>query len=109
MDHADVLEFLLLSRRFPRSVLFCLRRAENDLSMLGASDGHQLSRPERMLGRVRADLEYRDVNDVLADGVPKFLDQLQRGVRQVAEAVRLEYFRNSLELDMHALDAMPAG
>jgi uncharacterized alpha-E superfamily protein len=109
MDPADVLEFLLLSRRFPRSVLFCLRRAENDLAMLGGGDVQQLSRPERLLGRIRADLEYRDVTEVLADGVPHFLDQLQRGVRQVAEAVGLEYFRNSLELDLHALDAIPAG
>ncbi len=109
MDPADVLEFLLLSRRFPRSVLFCLRRAENDLAMLGSNDGQQLSRPERLLGRIRAELEYRDVNDVLADGVPVFLGELQRGVRQVAEAVALEYFRNSLELDLHSLDAIPAG
>lgn len=108
MDPGDVLEFLLLSRRFPRSVLFCLRRAENDLAMLGG-DAQQPSRPERLLGRIRADLEYRDVSEVLADGVPTFLDELQRRVRQVAEAVALEYFRNSEELDLHALDAMPAG
>jgi uncharacterized alpha-E superfamily protein len=108
MDPADVLEFLLLSRQFPRSVLFCLRRAENDLATLSRVDG-QLSRPERLLGRIRADLEYRDVTEVVADGVPRFLDELQRRVRQVAEAVALEYFRNSQELDLHALDAIPAG
>ena len=104
MDPADVLDFLLLSRTFPRSVLFCLRRAENDLAQLGDGEGRQLSRPERLLGRVRADLEFRDVHEVLAAGVPVFLDELQRGVRQVAEAVALEYFRNSLELSLHSLD-----
>lgn len=107
MDPADVLDFLLLSRQFPRSVLFCLHRAEADLGMLGTDE--QLTRPERLLGRIRANLEYRDVSEVLAEGVPPFLDRLQRGVRQVAEAVALEYFRNSLELDLHALDAIPAG
>lgn len=106
MDPADVLEFLLLSRQFPRSVLFCLRRAEHDLAVLGAQTG-QLSRPERLLGRVRADLEYRDVSEILAEGVPRFLDKVQRGVRHVAEAVALEYFRNSEELDFHSLDALP--
>jgi uncharacterized alpha-E superfamily protein len=108
MDPADVLEFLLLSRHFPRSVLFCLRRAENDLATLSRVDG-LLSRPERLLGRIRADLEYRDVTEIVAHGVPDFLDRLQRGVRQVAEAVAVEYFRNSQELDLHALDAIPAG
>ncbi len=32
MDPVDVVEFLLLSRTFPRSVLFCLRTAENALA-----------------------------------------------------------------------------
>jgi uncharacterized alpha-E superfamily protein len=88
--------------------LFCLRRAENDLATLSRVDG-LLSRPERLLGRIRADLEYRDVTEIVAHGVPDFLDRLQRGVRQVAEAVAVEYFRNSQELDLHALDAIPAG
>ena len=107
MDPADVLEFLLLSLHFPRSVLFCLRRAERDLAAL--SGGERLSRPERLLGRLRADLEYRDITEVLSDGVPVFLDRLQRGVRQVAEAVALEYFRNAEELALHSLDFMPVG
>ena len=55
-----MVEFLLLSRRFPRSVLFCLRAAENDLAALSGSDG-ELTRPERQLGRIRSDLEYRDI------------------------------------------------
>jgi uncharacterized alpha-E superfamily protein len=107
MDPVDVLDFLLFSRQFPRSVLFCLRRAENDLGRLGGGD--RLSRPERLLGRIRADLEFRDVHEVLGEGVQSFLEQLQRGVRQVAEAVALEYFRNSLELDFHSLDVPVAG
>jgi uncharacterized alpha-E superfamily protein len=89
--------------------LFCLRRAERDLAALSGGDGVQLSRPERLLGRLRADLEYRDIGEVLSDGVPVFLGRLQRGVRQAAEAVALEYFRNSQELDLHALASIPAG
>lgn len=108
MEPSDVLEFLLLSRLFPRSVLFCLRRAEVDLGLLG-SEGDLLTRPERLLGRVRADLEFCDVHEVLADGIGDFLDHLQRGVREVAEAVALEYFRNNLTVDLQALDAVPAG
>lgn len=104
MDPDDVLEFLLLSRRFPRSVLFCLRRAEDDLATLALGGGEQLSRPERLLGRIRADLEYRDVAEIVADGLHEHLDALQRGVRQVAEAVALAYFRNSSELDLYALE-----
>lgn len=108
MDPADVLEFLLFSQHFPRSMLYCLRRAESDLSELSRAEA-QLPRPVRLLGRVRADLEYRDVNDVIADGVPTFLESLQRAIRQVAEAVAAEYFRNSQEVDFHSLEAIAAG
>lgn len=105
MEPSDVLEFLLLSRLFPRSVLFCLRRAEADLGHLGTG-GADLSRSERLLGRVRADLEFCEVHEVLEEGVGEFLDDLQRGVRAVAEAVAVEYFRSGPIVDLHALEAL---
>lgn len=106
MDPADVLEFLLLSPRFPRSVLFCLHRVESELATLARDDGQPLSRPERLLGRLRAELEYRDVQEILADGLHGYLDALQRGVRHVAEAVATAYFRNSEELELRPLDVI---
>jgi hypothetical protein len=33
-----------------------------------------------------------------------FLDQMLNGVRQVAEAVALQYFRSAQEHDFHSLD-----
>ena len=107
-DPTDVLEFLLLDRAFPRSVLFCLRRVEQDLGRL-AEGGARLSRPERLLGRVRADLEFCDLHEVLADDLHAFLDHLQMGVRQVAEAVALQSFRSSQEVSLTVLDFHPAG
>ena len=102
MDAADVVEFLLLSRTFPRSVLFCLRSAETDLARLEAGSS-QLTRPQRLLGRTRSDLEFLDTHEVLEGNLHIFLDQLLNGVGQVAEAVALQYFRAAMELDLHAL------
>lgn len=104
MDPADVVEFLLLSRTFPRSVLFCLRSAENDLARLEAGSGN-LARPQRLLGRTRSDLEFLDTHELLEGDLHVFLDQLLNGVRQVAEAVALQYFRGAQEHDVHALGA----
>jgi uncharacterized alpha-E superfamily protein len=103
MDPADVVEFLLLSRTFPRSVLFCLRTVENDLARLEAGSP-TLSRPQRILGRTRSDLEFLDTHELLEGDLHIFLDQLLNGVRQVAEAVALQYFRGAHEHDIHALD-----
>jgi uncharacterized alpha-E superfamily protein len=106
MDPVDMLAFLLLSKTFPRSVLFCLRRAEADLGRLGTNDG-VLTRPERLLGRIRSDLEYRDVTEVMGADLGAYLDQVQRAVRQVAEAVALQYFRNSWEVGITRVDFHP--
>jgi uncharacterized alpha-E superfamily protein len=102
MDPADVVEFLLMSRTFPRSVLFCLRSAENDLVRLEAGNT-TLTRPQRLLGRTRSDLEFLDTRELLDGDLHLFLDQLLNGVRQVAEAVATQYFRNDEEHDLHAL------
>jgi uncharacterized alpha-E superfamily protein len=101
MDPADVVEFLLLSRTFPRSVLFCLRSAENDLARLEGATG-TLARPQRLLGRTRSDLEYLDTHELLDGELHLFLDQLLDGIHQVAEAVALQYFRGAEELGLHA-------
>jgi len=103
MDPADVVEFLLLSRTFPRSVLFCLRAVENDLARLEAGSA-TLARPQRILGRTRSDLEFLDTHELLQGDLHVFLDQMLNGVRQVAEAVALQYFRSAQEHDFHSLD-----
>ena len=74
MDPADVVEFLLLSRTFPRLVLFCLRSVENDLARLEA--GGLRFRPQRILGRTRSDLEFLDTHELLEGDLHVFLDHL---------------------------------
>ena len=103
MDPADVVEFLLLSRTFPRSVLYALQHAENGLARLEAGSVN-LARPQRLLGRTRSDLEFLDTRELLEGDLHVFLDQLLNGVRQVAEAVALQYFRSAQEHDIHALE-----
>ena len=88
----DVVEFLLLSRTFPRSVLYCLRQAERDLARLTAGDA--LTRPERIVGRIRAELEFCDVGELARGRPPCASRPLQDGVRQVADAIAVQYFRN---------------
>ncbi len=102
MDPAHVVEFLLMSRTFPRSVMFCLRAVETDLARLEAGST-TLARPQRVLGRTRADLEYLDAHELLEGDLHAFIDTLLNGVRQVAEAVALQYFRSSQEPDLHVL------
>lgn len=89
-------EFLLLDRLFPRSVVFALNRAEQCLDNLESSGqraGFQ-NEAHRLLGRMRAELEYRSLSDVMTD-LPNEMERLQRTCAQATEEVTRRYFAGS--------------
>jgi uncharacterized alpha-E superfamily protein len=86
-------EFLLLDRLFPRSVVFALNRAEQCVDNLEASGqraGFQ-NEAQRLLGRMRAELEYRSLSDLLVD-LPEEMERLQVACANATEAVTRRYF-----------------
>ena len=89
-------EFLLLDRLFPRSVVFSLNRAEHCLENLettGSRSGFQ-NEALRLIGRTRAELEYRSLADVVAD-LPVEMERLQRTCALATDAVTKRYFAGS--------------
>jgi len=71
-----VVEYLLLSRTFPRAVLFCVNSCLQSVGRLGDSpEQPKPDHPLRSLGRLSADLEYLDINDVLGDRMEPYLNQ----------------------------------
>ncbi len=109
MDPVHVVEYLLLARSFPRSVLSCLGTAEEELASLG---GDETSRPRRLLGRIRSQLEFADVRE-LCDAAPGSgaslhdeLDWIQTGVRDVCDAIGAQFFRN-IDVDIHPVRFRP--
>jgi uncharacterized alpha-E superfamily protein len=96
LDSGRVVQFLLLDRLFPRSVFYALRQAEAVLEQLDlrptarvGAKGEAL----RLLGKARSDLEFlRD--DELLDDLTDRLAGLQKTVRDVGEAVALQYFHS---------------
>ncbi|QCW51151.1 alpha-E domain-containing protein [Nocardioides dongxiaopingii] len=100
-------EFLLLDRLFPRSVVFSLNRAEQCLDNLEASGssgqraGFQ-NEAQRLLGRTRAELEYRSLSDVVAD-LPTEMERLQRTCALATEAVTRRFFAGAEALAWHGM------
>lgn len=88
-------EFLLLDRLFPRSVVYALNRAEQCLETLETNQraGYG-NEARRLLGRTRAELEYRSLSDVLAD-LPTEMERLQRTCAAATDAVTRRYFAGS--------------
>lgn len=79
-----VVEFMVLERDFPRSVQFCLINAEQSLHAITGTPSGTWSNPvDRMLGRLRSELDYTTVDEVIHEGLHEFLDGLQTELNQI--------------------------
>ena len=86
-------EFLLLDRLFPRSILFSVRGAEQCLEDIEPRRDRvgYVGAAERMLGQIRAELEFRPIQEII-DDLPTVMDKVQTTTTAVSNAVRERYF-----------------
>jgi len=88
-----VVQFLILNRDFPRAIQFCLINAEHSLlSITGGTTGTYCNPAEQRLGKLRAELDYTDIAEVIEQGMHEFIDDLQRRMNSVGEAVQETFF-----------------
>ena len=89
----QVAGFLLLNRRFPRSVYLCVREAELLLAELGARYGLRGGhRAAEQLDGLRGLLSGVTIEDVLIGGLHEFLDEVQRQLNRTAAALGIGFF-----------------
>src|SRR4051794_7852438 len=92
-DPLRVCAFLILQRNFPRSIRFCVDGARGAIAGIRASIGAGAAGPaERILGRLAAQLEYAEADEVIAEGVPAYLQKIQSTINDAALAVQQRYF-----------------
>jgi uncharacterized alpha-E superfamily protein len=89
-----VVEFLLLDRLFPRSVVHALATAEECLAALnpGPVRAGVDDPARRPVGQFRNRLEYADPKQ-LADQLPELLSTLQETCVEASEAIARQYFQ----------------
>lgn len=91
-------EFLLLDRLFPRSIIYSIGRAEACMSAIDpVADrvGHSNS-VLRVLGRIRNDLEYRPVAEILGD-LTDHMERVQEVMLEASEAIADRFFPRHAE------------
>jgi uncharacterized alpha-E superfamily protein len=92
VDPANVIEFLLLQARFPRSVRFSLEQASRALTQIeGVSSESGSSEADRILGRVLSELRYCDLDRVRATGLAQFLEMILARCHEVGQAIQGQY------------------
>lgn len=91
-------EFLLLDRLFPRSIIYSIQQAEACMSAIDPRAdrvGHS-NNVLRALGRIRNELEYKPVADILSD-LPEEMERVQVVTREASEAIRQRFFPTQAE------------
>ena len=90
---SDVAQFLILDRDFPRAIHFCVIEAEESMRLVtGSPEGTYTNQAERSLGKLRAQLAYSRIEDIVGDGLHEFLDSVQLHLNTVDGAINETFF-----------------
>ena len=93
IDPTAVADFLILDRYFPRAIHHCLIYAEESLhAITGVPLGSFSSPAEQTLGRLRSQLDFLTVNEIMQTGLHEFLDQFQDLLNSVGGSIFETFF-----------------
>lgn len=88
-----VADFLILDRDFPRSILFCLERAEESLRVItGGPVGTFDNDAQQLLGRLCARLRYILIEEAIRQGLHEFLDGVQQELNAIGDGIHAAFF-----------------
>ncbi len=93
IDPMGVVEFLILDRNFPRSVLHCLTRADASLhEITGTSVGGFSCPSEQLLGSLWSKLSFTTSKKIIEGGLHEFVDDLQEQLNVVGIEMAKTFF-----------------
>jgi uncharacterized alpha-E superfamily protein len=93
-----VAEFLVLNTEFPHAIGFAVRMVQTALDEIAsATDTHKGARVYRLAGRLRATLDYGQIDEILADGLSGYLANLREQCVQIHDAIYQTFITYPLE------------
>ncbi len=93
-----VLDYLILDEFFPRSIRFSIITAEEAVRKLTRdADHHYSNPPTRSLGRLRADLDYLTIGDIVSHGLHEWIDKLQLSIARIHQDIESAFVDYDIE------------
>jgi uncharacterized alpha-E superfamily protein len=90
---AQVADFLILDRYFPRSMRFCLIHAEESLSAItGSPRGRGKTSAEEQLSNLGSQFDFAYIDDIIEEGLHEFIDRFQTRLNLVDDAIFETFF-----------------
>lgn len=90
----NIAQFLILDRKFPRAIRYCITNAEKSLhEITGSVLGTFQNEAERNIGKLRAQLDYADIDEIINTGLHEYLvDNFQVQLNNVCYAINDTFF-----------------
>ena len=94
VNPTNIVEFLILDKGFPRSVVHCLTEAEQSLyAISGTSFDHGYSnQAEKKLSKILSEVQFTEIEDILNTGLHQFLDNFQKSNNDIGQTIHNTYF-----------------
>lgn len=90
---AQVADFLILDRLFPRSLRYCLLRADESLrAIMGSSPERPKSAAEEQLSELGSQFDFTYIDDIIEEGLHEFIDRFQKRLNRVDDAIYTTFF-----------------
>ncbi len=92
MSPYDVANFLVLDREFPRAIHFCVRVADQSMhAITGTPAGSFVYASEQRLGRLRSEIDFTTVEQIIHHGLHEYLDELQSKLNAIGDSLRNDF------------------
>jgi uncharacterized alpha-E superfamily protein len=99
-----VAELLLLDEDFPRSVEFCMVLLDSALRRIsGAQPGRFSKQPEKLSGRLAAELQFSSIDEIFERGLHDYIDALQTRLNQIGEALFETYIAHTFDAGVETM------
>lgn len=89
-----IVEFLLFDEEMPRSVRFCIDNIQRDLNSISKVTGRKRnSSLSRAAGKLRAQMDYASVDDIMSEDLSQFLSDVRSCCGQIHVSLFATYVR----------------
>src|SRR5216684_1574120 len=96
---AHIAEFLLLNAETPRSIRFSCAMMQNALQAISkATSTRNTGRAERLVGRLRAALDYDQIEEILSGNMHAYLENIQRQCALIHSGIYQAYIAYPIEV-----------
>ncbi len=94
LEASKVVDFLILNRKFPRSVFYSILEAEDCLRNISGNNSRGFTNEaEKSIGELRSRLEFTSVEEIIEFGLHQYMDDLQIKIIDISNKVNDAFFQ----------------